>query len=717
MESSTGIVGYCQPLEISTGESTDLKLSSNSSKICSVEIMRIICADIDPNGPGQQFELQKWGAQKRVNVSKQDINLGSYGIVETSLFPTPESQISIEMYIWPTKSSDNTQSIFNWGELNLVINPNNILTFCFDDSEVCINQPLLLRNWYFIRGTVDITTKAISVEMQMLKPITGHLSSCNSTSVISSTKSLIFKTPMIFGAKFKRLNKEQNFTCDHFNGKIEAPVIVMDNDPAATISWDFSKEINKPSVVSNQRNRFDIELINCPLRGATGYNWNGSVDSWTENPDLYGAIHFHDDDITDCKWQTNLKISPPKNTQSGYYIARVRTKGILSDIPFFVTQRLKKSNKKILFLAPTATYKAYANTHVKFDSHNTENLFEAPISLSEDELYLNKHRELGLSNYDTHSDESGVVYVSERRPILNNRPGLYTFNYINDTHIIKWLEEKGYDYEVVTDEDLHNFGYDVLKNYSVVITASHPEYYSTQMWDALSKYQNNGGRHMYLGGNGFYWRIAFSDHYPGVMEHRRGVSGVRTWEGEPGEHHLSFTGEPGGLWRTYGRAPQSLVGNGFSSTLFVKSTWFRRSTASYSKETDFIFKDLNTDIIGDFGYRGGGCVGLEIDRWDRDLGSPENSIVVATSEYVGAGGLLTGEEFITTTRALDGVQNGRVRADMVFFTIPNGGAVWSTGSIAWATSLLWAGTDNSVSKVTQNVLDRFLDETEFETDE
>ena len=132
---------------------------------------------------------------------------------------------------------------------------------------------------------------------------------------------------------------------------------------------------------------------------------------------------------------------------------------------------------------------------------------------------------------------------------------------------------------------------------------------------------------------------------------------------------------------------------------------------------NFIFKDLNTDIIGDFGYRGGGCVGLEIDRWDRDLGSPENSIVVATSEYVGAGGLLTGEEFITTTRALDGVQNGRVRADMVFFTIPNGGAVWSTGSIAWATSLLWAGADNSVSRVTQNVLDRFLDRTEFETDE
>ncbi len=45
---------------------------------------------------------------------------------------------------------------------------------------------------------------------------------------------------------------------------------------------------------------------------------------------------------------------------------------------------------------------------------------------------------------------------------------------------------------------------------------------------------------MYLGGNGFYWRIAWSDGHPGVVENRRGASGVRTWEGEPGEHLSDF---------------------------------------------------------------------------------------------------------------------------------------------------------------------------------
>ena len=106
-------------------------------------------------------------------------------------------------------------------------------------------------------------------------------------------------------------------------------------------------------------------------------------------------------------------------------------------------------------------------------------------------FYLNKHRELGLSHYDTHADGSGVVYVSEKRPILNMRPGLYTFNYINDTHIIKWLELKNFDYDLTTDFELHNLGVKLLQNYKIIITASHPEYYSTEMWNAVYEFQNN----------------------------------------------------------------------------------------------------------------------------------------------------------------------------------------------------------------------------------
>ena len=49
----------------------------------------------------------------------------------------------------------------------------------------------------------------------------------------------------------------------------------------------------------------------------------------------------------------------------------------------------------------------------------------------------------------------------------------------------------------------------------------------------------------------------------------------------------------------------------------------------------------------------------------------------------------------------------RVRADMVFYETPNGGAVFSTGSITWCGSLSHAGYRNDVSRITDNVLRRF----------
>ena len=41
------------------------------------------------------------------------------------------------------------------------------------------------------------------------------------------------------------------------------------------------------------------------------------------------------------------------------------------------------------------------------------------------------------------------------------------------------------------------------------MTGTHPEYHSTPMWDAMKAWIDRGGRLMYMGGNGWYWRIAF----------------------------------------------------------------------------------------------------------------------------------------------------------------------------------------------------------------
>ncbi len=44
---------------------------------------------------------------------------------------------------------------------------------------------------------------------------------------------------------------------------------------------------------------------------------------------------------------------------------------------------------------------------------------------------------------------------------------------------------------------------------------------------------------------------------------------------------------------------------------------------------------------------------------------------------------------------------------MVFFEYPNGGAVFSVGSISWFGSLSYNDYDNNVSRITDNVLSTF----------
>ncbi len=112
-----------------------------------------------------------------------------------------------------------------------------------------------------------------------------------------------------------------------------------------------------------------------------------------------------------------------------------------------------------------------------------------------------------------------------------------------------------------------------------MLTGSHPEYHTPQTLDALAAYTAGGGRLCYLGGNGFYWRIAVADAIPDVIEVRRAEGGIRAWAAEPGEAHHQLDGAYGGLWRRNGRPPQKLAGVGFSAQGLFEGIHYRRLPA------------------------------------------------------------------------------------------------------------------------------------------
>jgi N,N-dimethylformamidase beta subunit-like, C-terminal len=89
-------------------------------------------------------------------------------------------------------------------------------------------------------------------------------------------------------------------------------------------------------------------------------------------------------------------------------------------------------------------------------------------------------------------------------------------------------------------------------------------------------------------------------------------------------------------------------------------------------------------------------------------------LILATSKNLTNTYLIVPEEFLETAPGLGADENALARADMVFFTMPNGGAVFAVGSMAWAGSLSHNGYENNVSQITDNVLRRFLHPEPFE---
>jgi len=184
----------------------------------------------------------------------------------------------------------------------------------------------------------------------------------------------------------------------------------------------------------------------------------------------------------------------------------------------------------------------------------------------------------------------------------------------------------------VSDWELHTEGVSALQDYPVVMTGSHPEYHTPDTLDALQAYRDGGGRLCYMGGNGFYWKVALSPERDGVIEIRRAEGGIRAWAAEPGEYYNQFDGEYGGLWRRNGRAPQRLAGVGFTAQGNFLGSYYRKRDAAADPRVAWMFDGVEGELIGDHGLSGHGAAGFELDRMDHRLGAPEHALVVATSE-------------------------------------------------------------------------------------
>jgi N,N-dimethylformamidase len=711
-------MGYPSQWSVRAGTPVEFMVSARADSF-QAEIIRV--TGRGPRRPGDgpplSFERVHSPADGSYPAAEQQTVSGSYGVA-SGLEPSPAGEGSLGAWIYPTlPAAGRWQSVLTWlgpdgrPVLALGLGPAGAAALRYrsragDLATAAVPGELAGRQWHYLAASVRPAAGEIVIAVQQLSP-RGR----RPATVVTLAAPDLAAAPLGTGALVAALSPAPavpgaltSVTDGAYNGKVDgARARPAALDGPGLLAW--------PEQAEPSGGLADLDLVNSPQLRATGHNWSGQVLDWRVRPDEYGASWYHDDDLADARWPAAFRWEVPAGTRSGMYAARITAGGAEDVISFYVRPGDGEPTADLAVLVPTFTYTIYSNFY-----HPARAARDGTASADERAgAFLGEHLELGLSLYGKHRDGSGVAHVSSRRPMVDMRPwhridtrGNAGRELSGDLYLLDWLEHEGIPYDTITDDDLHAEGAGLLAPYAGVITGGHPEYVSGEMLDALGAYLDAGGNLAYLGGNGFYWVTTAAAGAPHLLEVRRGRRGSRAWTGEPGEGHHG-TGEPGGIWVDRGRAPQALTGVGFCAQGGGPGAGYTRTADSDDPRAAYIFDGIGRDeVIGDFGLKLDGAAADELDRADPDLGTPAGTLVVATTRGAHNDSYQRAVEEVEEMSARQGgSQTEDVRADMTFLETPGGGSVFSVGSIAWSTSLSYAGYDNNVARLTRNVLGEF----------
>ena len=747
------VVGYCDPLHVAPGDTVRFMVSS-AHPTYQADLVRLVHCDDNPRGPGFKAPLVESAISGDYAGREQAIRTGSSVQIPYADVLGELDSFTFTAWILPTTPvKGEAQAIVTHGLETPASSGYGLFVGIGGDLQAVVGDgaggrttagavtPLLEHQWTFAAMTYDGASRTLSVYQvpRHLWPVERGRGYVTTTALSARPAA---GAPLLMAAALESHEDGAVLTNSHFNGRIDAPRLydrALSSDEIGALArggnslavaglvaaWDFSKDISTTRVTDVGPHGLHGSAVQMPTRGVTGHNHTGRETNFRLAPDEYGAIHFHDDDLEDALWEVDFELTVPNDLRSGVYAAWVRSGDDEDYITFFVRPADGAKTAAIGVLMSTVSYVTYANFRdVDGGFWNPERVPNADPSLNPaSHEFLRANQMPGL--YDFHTDGTGAALCSWRRPILNMR-ATYRYRvwsapsrFPADLYMIDWLEARGLAYDVITDHDLHAQGADLLKRHRVIISGSHPEYWTSPMIQGLETYLNDGGCMMYLGGNGFFGVTAVDPNRPHVVEVRRwGTSWP--FEHAPAERVLATTGELGGMWRNRGRPPQALVGIGCGSAGFDKGSPYFRLPDSHDPRAAFIFDGIGDDErIGDIPSLvvNHGAAGYEMDRLDFGLGTPPHTLLLASSlghsdKYVGLA-----DEALWYTRGIDGVKvsdppmpgefHPFIRADMTYFETPNGGGVFSVGSIAWRSCLSYNDYENTVSRVTENVVRRF----------
>ena len=333
-----------------------------------------------------------------------------------------------------------------------------------------------------------------------------------------------------------------------------------------------------------------------------------------------------------CDWDVTYSYDLPASVESGIYSAKLTNDlGESFNICFVVKG---DGAAEYAVLANTNTWQAYND----WGGHS-------------------------FYRYDLDEERQHSEIISFDRPNVRAIPYGNTGHLVAaELHLHRWMTTKGYDYEVISDRDIHD-GIIDLSNYQTLVLNVHPEYWTPQMKFFLNVFIQNGGNIINLGANCIYWKSIIVDN---KIEKKK-----------KGHNFFLEPNEPGGRWRDLNEHESALLGvqydrRGYNTyhpyIVYNSSHWVFSGTG---------LNDL--DIFGDECLNGAGASGLETDKMTTL--SPSSTVFLAKGSNPEDGG-----------------------ASMIYYEHSSGSKIFSAGSITYTGSL---SVDPVLEQITTNVFEYF----------
>lgn len=275
---------------------------------------------------------------------------GSYAIVDKRDYGVTSTGLDFTAYFQPyLLEAGHAQTLVSTLDIStrtgyaIVLDDNGMVEFWVGIGTtvevISTNFKPALKTW--VKVHLIIQGAHLAYELRSIASVTEIVSS-----PVTSTQDLTHKADisqaciLTFGASYaKSPDGASGIANNFFSGRLDSPTIKSLGSKSRILAqWDFSREMAGDKIIDVSGSGAEGLLINAPTRAVTGYDWDATESDWTKAQYGYGAIHFHEDDLDDAAWETDVSIHLPENIRSGVYAVVVESSyGKVKDrIPFYV---------------------------------------------------------------------------------------------------------------------------------------------------------------------------------------------------------------------------------------------------------------------------------------------------------------------------------------------------------------------------------------------